>query len=248
MRAIMLAIVCLLCAYSAVGEDGDSAFCDTIDGAIAEFGDKRYYRTANTERKTLGTGGEVAGVNYTVYRAINPTKLPGATSCVAHVFAKHTTVYTCKWTPKDPRSTFVSMGSSVASCLGQRGYSSKRIGNNDGPVVPGVKTSDNGRQFRLTMPKGDGSTVRLIAHKVAAKGTFLQMIFRADDTFDSLREQVDDWAFEHELWGYCKSTKNERVCRREEYSDNNPFDTSAEFQRRAEETALLWDKAFALPQ
>ena len=102
MRAIMLAILCL-CACAAVGEDADTAFCDTIDGAIAELRKFGHYSASADLNHSLGT-------DYYVSRVMQPTKLPGAADCTAYVYGDpETAFYTCRWTSGSPRSTFVDL-------------------------------------------------------------------------------------------------------------------------------------------
>ncbi len=232
MRAIMLAIVCL-CAYFAVGQDADPAFCDTLDGIMSEVGDYSYYTVViNGE---LVSKHEIMGDDnrFSVIQDSDPIKLPGATSCVAMMLGWYTIVYTCQWMTKKPRSTFVSMGGGVVSCLGKRGFSSYVVSgeNENGPAIPGAKTSDGGRRFSLRMFKQISSSqvnmdytyaqVSLFTYKVPTKGTFLCISFYQNDEEYSKRFS---W-----LKHYAAEAKSG------EYSDNNPLGLQSNVK-----AALIW--------
>ena len=239
MRAIMLAILCL-CAYSAIGEDADTAFCDTIDGTIAEFSNATTvlvnYDGASDYNDSLGS-------DYIVYRVPQPTKLPGATDCTAYVYGssvvRAAVFYTCRWTSGQPRSTFVDFGTQIDRCLTEQGYSRPWEGKTklEGPLIAGVRTEDDGGHFAQFWRGGsavDGYEVTLKAYKMSAKGVFLQMRFY-DSDFRFLQREVRDWYSEHR-----SAIRHDDPYR---YSEGNPFAIARPGAQKETEAYELWINA-----
>ena len=225
-----LASACLLCTLSAVGEGADTAFCDTIDGTIAEFrdGDDLIdYRAAN----------DSLGSDYRVYRVPRPTKLPGAADCTAYVY-DDTVFYTCRWTSDSPRSTFVDFGTRLDHCLSERGYSRPWEGKRrlEGPLIAGVRTAEGEGHFAQFWRGGrkDRYGVILKAYKMSTKGVFLQMRFY-DPAFLGLVRQVEDWSSAH---ASAIITED-----RNYYSRDNPFATARPGAQKEEEASELWKNA-----
>ena len=231
MRAIMLAIVCL-CAYSAVGQDADSAFCDTIDGAIAEFRNLSRFDSPGSTNSSLGG-------DYAVHRVPQATKLPGAAECTAYVYGG-TVFYTCRWTGTNPRSTFVDFGTQLDGCLTERGYSRPWEGETlEGPLTAGVRTREGQGYFAQFWRGGrDGRYgVILKAYKMSAKGVFLQMRFY-DPNFLDKAHQVWDWEAD-----YISVRASRVLGKSASYSSRNPFASARPGAQKEKEAADLWNNA-----
>lgn len=248
MRAIMLAILGLG-AYSAIGEDADTAFCDTIDGAIAEFRNLDYGG---------GTEHDFDESEYSVSRITQPAKLPGAASCGAYVYGAYRSsrIYTCQWTGNNPRSTFVVFGGQLHSCLAKRGYSASSPVDGEGPLIAGLRTEDRGDRFtRLWETEGGLDQFYLVAYKMSTKGVFLQMRF-LDDSYGDRKRRIRNWLREHK-----RAKRNLERCRRQWkqnrmdctvedsmgtyiYGDDNPYkETAGESYPALEAVGELWEKS-----
>ena len=184
MLAAIAVLACLLCAYSAVGEDGDTSFCDTLDGMM---------------NSTISWDEELRVGRYTVLSAMQPTKPPGAVRCVAYAYTyslsdddvQYSTLYTCQWSSSNPRSTFVDFGTRLHACLEKQGYSS-RPSVDDGPFIG----EDQGERFYRYWV-GKWPEIHLAAYKMSGKGVFLRVRYAGIDDYQGKRERLERYLDEH---------------------------------------------------
>lgn len=161
MLAAIAILACLLCAHSAVGEDGDTSFCDTLYGMM---------------NSTFSWDEEFRVGKHVVVRTMQPAKPPGAVRCVAYGYGyiegdegdasddemSSSILYTCQWRASNPRSTFIDFGTRLDACLV----------DDDSEFV---FWDDQGDQFRSFWGSGNETPdIDLRAYKMSGKGVFLQ--------------------------------------------------------------------------
>lgn len=185
MLATIAFLVCVLCAHSAVGEDANVAFCDTLDGMM---------------NSTFSWDEEFRVGKYIVVRAMQPTKPPGAVRCVAYGYGvegdtsndmESSILYTCQWNSSSPRSTFEDFGTRLNACLERQGYSS-RPSVGDGPFIG----EDQGDRFGRSWD-GKNPEIYLWAYKMSGKGVFLRVRNAGIRNFARHKRRIERWLEQH---------------------------------------------------
>lgn len=148
----------------------NAAFCDSLDGIIYEVRNENFLSMYPDEHWVDSSNG------IGMARIRNVTQLPRVDFCHVDIRDNREVIYTCKWTTENPRSTFVSLGSNIASCLKEQGFASPPSSTvKRGPRISGARTEDRGDHFLLTLRKRK-IAVYLAAFKVSTRGVGLQII------------------------------------------------------------------------